>query len=339
MRTKVKKALCVILCFLLMAAPVHKASAASYTQRTSIPSNTNSCYYSTNNPFFTSNLWTWCTWYAYGRAYEILGRRPDLSTRAAGRWFEENKSKYDNGRGGYPYSTNYYEARQGAVACYSGHVQIVESVASNGAPAKFSTGGYGSRGTDFQKPSGKDWTKWAKFNYCGETASGFQGYIYILENAGTSSDLSAGNAPVQEVTRTYYVKGTAALALNDRAAASPRYATEIAAIPLGAGVMVYPNRSSGRWYYVSYAGKTGYAYSSYLTTTAPSTRRGTVTGLRRNEMLALNNKPAASPRYSTEIGAIPNGATVIVYTGYTSGNWYYVYYNGMFGYAYKSYIR
>lgn len=332
---KLKKAVSVMICFIFMVAAVETVSAASYSSRTSVPSNTNRCYYSTSNPFFTSNLWTWCTWYAYGRAYEILGKKPDLSTRAAGRWFRDNKSKYDNGRGGYSYSTNYNEARLGAIACYSNHVQVVESVASDGTPAKFSTGGYGNNGTNFQMPSGKNWRRWTKFNYCGETSSGFQGYIYLLENTNSNTGIDSDKGSA----KTYYVTGTVALAMNDRAAASPRYSTEIAAIPLGADVAVYPDRSSGGWFYVSYGGREGYAYSSYLTTVAPSTRKATVIGLSNNGMLAINNKPAASPRYSTEIGAIPNGASVTVYTDYTSGNWYYVNYNGIFGYAYKSYIR
>ena len=45
-----------------------------------------------------------------------------------------------------------------------------------------------------------------------------------------------------------------------------------------------------------------------------------------------------SPTYSTEIGAIPRGASMRVYPDKTSGNWYYVTYNGVTGYAYKTYI-
>ena len=31
----------------------------------------------------------WCTWYAWGRAYEILGSRPSLPTSGANTWFYE----------------------------------------------------------------------------------------------------------------------------------------------------------------------------------------------------------------------------------------------------------
>lgn len=66
-----------------------------------------------------------------------------------------------------------------------------------------------------------------------------------------------------------------------------------------------------------------------------STRTGVVSG---TSSLAINDKAAASPTYSTMIGTIPQGASVTVYPDKQSGNWYYVNYNGVSGYAYGKYI-
>ena len=57
--------------------------------------------------------------------------------------------------------------------------------------------------------------------------------------------------------------------------------------------------------------------------------------------LAINDAPRASNKGSNpskQIGRIPNGQTCIVDLSRTSGNWYWVTYNGVSGYAYKSYI-
>ena len=57
--------------------------------------------------------------------------------------------------------------------------------------------------------------------------------------------------------------------------------------------------------------------------------------------LAINDAPRASNNGSNpskQIGRIPNGQTCIVDLSRTSGNWYWVTYNGVSGYAYKSYI-
>lgn len=64
---------------------------------------------------------------------------------------------------------------------------------------------------------------------------------------------------------------------------------------------------------------------------------GTVTGTGSNN-LAINDKPAASPTYSNQIFTIPPGGTVKIYPDKQSGNWYYVSYNGVSGYAYSKYI-
>lgn len=54
------------------------------------------------------------------------------------------------------------------------------------------------------------------------------------------------------------------LAINDRAAASPKYSNQIGRIPPAGVVTVYPDKASGNWYYVEYNGVSGYAYGKYI---------------------------------------------------------------------------
>lgn len=96
------------------------------------------------------------------------------------------------------------------------------------------------------------------------------------------------------------------------------------------------------YYYQFYAVVNGTTYTSdiyfftTLTQTTSNTRTGVVSG--SNGALAINDSPAASPAYSNQIGMIPEGGTCTVYPDKQSGNWYYVSYNGVSGYAYSKYI-
>ena len=86
-----------------------QANAASFTPRLSAP--TREGYYGTQNvynPFRTnSNAGNGnCTWYAWGRAYEILGSRPKIGTGNASTWYGTSSS-YSHG------ST----PKLGAIAC------------------------------------------------------------------------------------------------------------------------------------------------------------------------------------------------------------------------------
>lgn len=68
---------------------------------------------------------------------------------------------------------------------------------------------------------------------------------------------------------SYYaaVKSTATggLAVNDKPASSNAgKSKELTAIPIGAVCTVYPAKNSGKWYWVTYNGVSGYAYGTYL---------------------------------------------------------------------------
>lgn len=142
-----------------------KASAANYTARTSAPSQ--SGYYQPNssmNPFSinTGN----CTWYVWGRWYEILGSKPNLCKGNAANWYG-----YSDGysRGSTP--------KLGAIACWynsaGGHVAVVEEIYNDGTYLA-SMSGYGNY-----------YFKTQKFTNAGARVGStysegtFQGYIYL----------------------------------------------------------------------------------------------------------------------------------------------------------------
>lgn len=85
-------------------------------------------------PYYTSELNTYsqtgygmpnCVAYAFGRIYELNGEKPKIDRGNAGEWWFINK--YNNY---YEYGS---EPRLGAIACWSGHVAVVEEIAEDGA--------------------------------------------------------------------------------------------------------------------------------------------------------------------------------------------------------------
>lgn len=158
-----------------------------------------------------------------------------------------------------------------------------------------------------------------------------------VQSPWTSFSVSVPSMPVQENTYTGYVVGTnGRLAINSQ----PSSGYQIGAIPEGDACTVYPDKASGNWLWVEYNGVSGYAYSGYISKTAPvvtsapeTTYTGYVTGT--NGRLAINSRPSSG----YQIGAIPEGAACTVYPDKTSGNWYWVEYSGVSGYAYSKYIK
>ena len=98
---------------------------SAYIAREVQPESGNQFYFSNLNPFYASGYgMPNCTAYAYGRAYEILGEKPNLCTGNAEDWFDYNKQ-----HGYYPYGNT---PRLGAIAVWShpdgGHVAVVEKI-------------------------------------------------------------------------------------------------------------------------------------------------------------------------------------------------------------------
>ena len=98
-----------------------------YTPRLSAPDADDPCYYSQENPFYAADYgMPNCTCYAWGRAYEINGERPELSPYDACTWYGYNAENQIYDYGDTP--------KQGAIACWAyadggpGHVAVVEEV-------------------------------------------------------------------------------------------------------------------------------------------------------------------------------------------------------------------
>ena len=109
-------------------------TGGGFTRRTTAPEYGNVYYYNgAYNPFIAVGCIGECTWYVWGRAYEILGHWPNISNRYAKDFYA-----YNLNTGAYPYGN---EPKLGAIACFAphnharwtGHVAIVEAVGGDGS--------------------------------------------------------------------------------------------------------------------------------------------------------------------------------------------------------------
>jgi len=128
--------LSVLITLAALAATIHTVTATqNFTPRTTAP-HTNNRHFTTDNPFYQVGFgMPNCTAYAWGRAYEILGHRPNLNLGNAMYWF------YNNGGHPSPYDnfTRGQEPRLGAIAVWGagsfgnfGHVAVVEGINEDG---------------------------------------------------------------------------------------------------------------------------------------------------------------------------------------------------------------
>ncbi|MEE1352899.1 MAG: CHAP domain-containing protein [Acutalibacteraceae bacterium] len=161
----------VLISGMLMSAPMLRSHAedapdpmdaiVDFNPRTTAPKNNS--YYTSKNAYYQCGYgMPNCTAYAYGRAYEILQKKPKLCMGNAYEWYGYNKSKgyYDYGK----------KPRLGAIACWGrGHVAVVEKIKDG--KVTVSESHYSGRYFDT-----KQLTQGKESNYCGS----FQGYIYIL---------------------------------------------------------------------------------------------------------------------------------------------------------------
>lgn len=220
-----KKFLSVALAFMLaitLIVPLSTVdSSAAFSMRKSMPafdSAAGKAYYYTNNNVFYKHGYGPdrkyysgrggyvvgnCTWYAYGRASEILGKPLNTAFRySAGSWWSINK----NGNY-YPYGST---PKVGAIACYSGHVAIVEKV-ENGKVYVSESGWKISS----KKP---DSASKLRFNYGSPWIKSAKGYIYITDSKTsnaknvdysvkvTSKDLNMRTGPGTGYSRIGYIK-------------------------------------------------------------------------------------------------------------------------------------
>ena len=237
------------------------AGALSFTPRFSEPSSDNPYYNSTYNVFSAAGYGLPnCTAYAWGRAYEITGKRPSLSTSNAEDWFPYNQR------------TNAYEygwtPRLGAIACWSypgggGHVAVVEQIDSDGTMYLSNSAWsarYGSCPSFYiteanvydSNPGGSSWWN-------------FQGYIYVID----SPDVIVNPTSNDDNNSTDYQTGeytTSVNYLNFRSNAGTNYSV-IASIPNGTELQVSNIKVVGStvWGETSYKGRDGWVALNYCT--------------------------------------------------------------------------
>jgi hypothetical protein len=170
-------------------------ASAAFVPRKTEPGRYDTYYNDNNNPYgytFTgSRSGRNCVWYAWGRAYEILGSRPKLDRSStgvnnvdggwdAGKWFENNKTS-----GAYPYGS---DPKLGAICCFSGgdgHVAVVEEI--QGKTAYISEMNYDGKTFNYREAKNS-------------TSLTIQGYIYILgDNVSPRQEISETTS----LTNTY----------------------------------------------------------------------------------------------------------------------------------------
>lgn len=154
----------------LPQAQEHQIENTGYTPRLSAPDHDDPYYYSSDNIFYAADYgMPNCTCYAWGRAYEMRGKRPELSPYDACTWYDYNAEN-----GYYDYGDT---PQQGAIACWAyedggpGHVAVVEEV--EGDTLLLSNSAYSGEEFYMDTVSADDPS-------AGRDGWIFQGYIYIV---------------------------------------------------------------------------------------------------------------------------------------------------------------
>ncbi len=226
-------------------------ASSSFEPRLTAPASNNKYYYDGDYNLFEKYGYGMpnCTAYAYGRAYEILGTRPNLCPYNAGEWWSYN-IKY----GYYDYGQT---PKVGAIAVWdkydnnTGHVAVVEKVTSS--TITLSESAYG--GTVF-------FTETVDIdddNVGYSNSYRFLGYIYILEdetNSGTADPIAPETS--EKIDAQVWQVDTS-VGLNMRSGAGTSYNT-LVTIPDNTNISVSETKESGgyTWGKVTYNNKTGW---------------------------------------------------------------------------------
>ena len=146
----------------------------------------NNPYWYSLNPFYIAGFGLPnCTCYAWGRAYEIMGKKPTLSLGNADQWFGYTQDGYSRG------ST----AKLGAIICYSG--------GSGGNGRVGGVGGLNDDGTIVISNSNYGAEYFITYNLPADYSMAgltFQGFIYIP--CGGKPPFKRGN----KMSWIYYLK-------------------------------------------------------------------------------------------------------------------------------------
>lgn len=164
---KIMKSVLLATAAFIMALTIFPSAALAedslFEPRLSSPSRSNPYYNRSLNAYSQSGYgMPNCTAYAYGRIYEITDEAPKISSGNAGSWWFSNKRNqyYEYGQ----------EPKLGAIACWSGHVAVVEEI--NGNTVTISQSHWGRRYFDTTTYSNPK----TKFRQT------FYGYIYASDS-------------------------------------------------------------------------------------------------------------------------------------------------------------
>ena len=93
--------------------------------------------------------------------------------------------------------------------------------------------------------------------------------------------------------------------------------------------IVYTNKTQNGWYYIEFKGSKGYAAGNYIY--LPSeTKTGTVNILSSWDNLSIRTGPSTNYKI---VGSMNHGARCTIFTDKTKNGWYFVEFNGVYGYA------
>lgn len=246
------------------------ASVNTYTPRLTAPAKNNQYYYSDKNIFYKYGYgMPNCTAYAYGRAYEILGKAPNLCPYDADEWYDYNKSNKYYSYGSAP--------KLGAVACWSyngggGHVAVVEKIENN--TITFSNSAWSGENFYLTTAAIND------SNAGGCSWWNFQGYIYIGDFGSSSTPTTAPESTYS--TGVYKTQVDTVLNMRSGAGTSNGIVTSIPNDISLTVTKVQKGSDGYTWGYTSYNGYTGWValdfcvyVSAEPTTVQPTTVRPT----------------------------------------------------------------
>lgn len=192
------------------------AQGEGFKPRLTAPDSGISYYSSEKNRYFqTGTPMPNCVAYAYGRIYEMNGEAPLITHGSAGDWYFINKQN-----GYYEYGS---EPRLGAVACWSGHVAVVEKI-NDDASITVSESHWG--GTYFDTKTFSN-----MYSHYGQT---FYGYIYTYNN-GLTKELENRLLNAKKEENTQYKL---------EAISSPEEENEFSVISLDANKTVMPKKKT-----------------------------------------------------------------------------------------------
>lgn len=168
-----------------------------FTQRKAAPTKNNKYYYEDNLFYQSGYGLPNCTCYAWGRFYELIGKKPTgLATSNAENWYKDSRG-YEKGQ----------TPKLGAIICWrkgklhyskdgAGHVAIVEHINNDGS---FITSNSAYKGTLFYRKTIK---KNCKLN--GYT---FEGFIYPPINFTEGTKYTGSFPTLPKGKKKYFSKG------------------------------------------------------------------------------------------------------------------------------------